>query len=291
MLDGIADYIQVWPSHGAGSAYGKALGAVPSSTIGYEKRFNPAILAASDEQGFVDFILTGQPEPPLYFANMKRDNKVGPPVLGGVPQPPRIDAAQLRALDGRRVAIADTRPWEAFRMGHVRNSLSLPLRQTFNTDAGSLIRDDEDIVLIVDPSRLDEAVRDLIRIGLDRIRGWFDANDLDQYETSDTPLVTIAEITAEEAPAMMVSDRVQVLDVRRATEFAGGHMPNAINVAHTRLAARLDEVPKDRHLLVNCRTGARSARACSYLQRLGYEVANLKGGILAWDLVHVGADR
>ncbi|HCT46037.1 MAG TPA: MBL fold metallo-hydrolase, partial [Phycisphaerales bacterium] len=84
-LEGIPDFVQVWPAHGAGSACGKALGAVPTSTIGYEKRFNPAILAGRDEQRFVDFILSGQPEPPLYFANMKRDNKIGPPVLGGLP--------------------------------------------------------------------------------------------------------------------------------------------------------------------------------------------------------------
>jgi hydroxyacylglutathione hydrolase len=68
-------------------------------------------------------------------------------------------------------------------------------------------------------------------------------------------------------------------------------MPGAINVAHTRLAARLAEVPKDRHLLVNCRTGKRSARASSFLQRLGYEVTNLEGGILAWDQAHATTER
>jgi hydroxyacylglutathione hydrolase len=81
-LGEIPDFVQIWPAHGAGSACGKALGAVPMSTVGYEKRFNPAIQAAATEQGFVDFILTGQPEPPMYFANMKRDNKVGPAGAG-----------------------------------------------------------------------------------------------------------------------------------------------------------------------------------------------------------------
>lgn len=290
-LHGVPDFVQVWPAHGAGSACGKALGAVPTSTIGYERRFNPAIRAASSEQQFVDFILTGQPEPPLYFATMKRLNKVGPPVLGGLPRPPRMTVAELRALDGRAIAIVDTRPWEAYRAGHVRHSLSLPLSKSFNTDAGLFIREDEDIYLIIQPDEVEEAVRDLIRIGLDRIKGWFDASELEQYETADTPLVTLAEVSAEEASEMLDGPRVQVLDVRRATEFAGGHMPGAINVAHTRLAARLAEVPKDRHLLVNCRTGKRSARASSFLQRLGYEVTNLEGGILAWDQAHATTER
>jgi glyoxylase-like metal-dependent hydrolase (beta-lactamase superfamily II) len=78
----LADDVIVYPAHGAGSACGKALGAVPSTTVGYEKMFNPSVLAAKTEQGFVDFILDAQPEPPLYFARMKRDNKIGPRVLG-----------------------------------------------------------------------------------------------------------------------------------------------------------------------------------------------------------------
>ena len=95
-LHDVPDFVQVWPGHGAGSACGKALGAVPMSTIGYEMRFNPAIRAATSEDEFVDFILSWQPEPPLYFATMKKLNKVGPPVLGGVPQPKRMKATELR---------------------------------------------------------------------------------------------------------------------------------------------------------------------------------------------------
>ncbi len=78
----LPDFLQLWPGHGAGSACGKTLGAVPQSTVGYEKRFNPAVNAAVDEERFVRFILYGQPEPPLYFARMKKENKEGPAILG-----------------------------------------------------------------------------------------------------------------------------------------------------------------------------------------------------------------
>ncbi|TWT41664.1 putative metallo-hydrolase [Phycisphaerae bacterium RAS1] len=282
-LERIADFVQVWPAHGAGSACGKALGAVPTSTVGYERRFNPAIRAASSEQTFVDFILSGQPEPPLYFANMKRVNKLGPRVLGGLPQPPRLGAAELSRLDGRRVAIVDTRAWDPFRAGHIPGALSFPLTKSFNTDAGSMIREDEDIYLIIEPARVEEAVRDLVRIGLDHIRGWYPADEMTALSSADVTLETLREIDAAAARELVEQQRVSVLDVRRATEFAEGRIPGATNIAHTRLAARLKELPEGRPLLVHCRSGVRSARSCALLRRAGLEVLNLKGGFLAWE--------
>jgi hydroxyacylglutathione hydrolase len=282
-LDDLADHVQVWPGHGAGSACGKALGAVPTSTIGYERRFNPALRAAADERGFLEFILAGQPEPPLYFATMKRVNRDGPPVLGGLPDPPRQDAAGLRGVDPRAVAILDTRPWDAFRRGHVPGSLSIPMGRTFSTDAGCFVRDGEPIHLIVRPGDLEEAVRGLIRVGLDEIRAWHDASALDAWEDADHTLHEVTQVNAADAHTMVDAGDVAVLDVRRATEFAEGHVPGAVNIAHTRLMSRLDDVPTGSRLLVNCRSGVRSARSCAALMRAGHRVINLEGGFLAWE--------
>lgn len=282
-LDAIPDFVQVWPAHGAGSACGKALGAVPTSTIGYERRFNPAIRAAESEQRFVDFILSGQPEPPLYFARMKRDNKLGPRVLGPLPEPRRLTVDELRGLDAQTVAIVDTRPWDAFRSGHVPGALSFPLSRSFNTDAGSMLREDEDIYLIAEPARIEEALRDLVRVGLDRIVGWFPAAEIGTFEGNGRSLARVREISVEEAAELQRSGRANVLDVRRATEFSDGHLPGAKNIAHTRLAGRISEVPRDRPLVVNCQGGTRSARAVALLQRSGFEVMNLKGGFAAWE--------
>lgn len=276
------DYLQVWPAHGAGSACGKALGAVPTTTVGYEKMFNPSIRAASSERGFVDYILTAQPEPPLYFARMKRDNKLGPKVLGGVPRRPQMTVEELKRLDGRAAAVIDARPWAAFRAGHVAGALHLPLNNSFNTDAGSLVAEAEPIVLIVEPSRVEEAVRDLIRVGLDQIVGWFDAGGFGQYVAAGGKVAATPEVGIADARAELDRNKPFVLDVRRAAEFAEGHIPGAINIAHTRLLARLDEVPKGRPILVNCRSGGRSARACSLLQKHGYACTNVAGGLLAW---------
>lgn len=285
-LHSVPDFVQVWPAHGAGSACGKALGSVPTSTIGYERRFNPAIRAAHSEQNFVDFMLSGQPEPPLYFANMKRVNKTGPAVLGPLPIPPQINAADLCRLDSKAVAIIDTRSWDAFRQGHVPGALFFPLNRSFNSDAGSMVREDEDIYLIIEPGRVNEAVRDLVRIGLDRIKGWYPSAEMSAYQTAGGKLAATREVSIDEADNLLREQRAAVLDVRRMTEFGEGHIPKAVNIAHTRLASRLAEVPKGKPLLVNCQGGSRSARSCALLQRAGYEVMNLKGGMQAWEAAH-----
>lgn len=281
LLEDIPDFVQVWPAHGAGSACGKALGAVPTSTVGYERRFNPALLAATDEQNFVDFILSGQPEPPMYFSEMKRANKEGPTVLGGLPNPARIDLKTIMALDPKKVAIIDTRTWVEFKSGHIPGALYVPLNKSFSTDAGSLIRNDEDIYLIVEGARVKEAIRDLIRIGFDRIKGWIEPEELGHAQS--IMLATTKSVTVNEAQPMLGSPGFAVLDVRRATEFTEGHIPGATNIAHTRLMGRMDEVPNADTLLINCRSGGRSSRASAFLQRAGYNVINLEGGMLAWE--------
>ncbi len=288
-LNDVPEFVQVWPGHGAGSACGKALGAVPSSTIGYERRFNPAIRAAQNEQGFIDFILSGQPEPPLYFAEMKRLNKLGPPVLGlakALPMPQRTTLDALTRVDAKSHAIVDTRAWPAFRDGHIPFSLSLPLDRTFNTNAGSFIGLDTPIHLIVEPERLEEAVRDLLRIGLDRIESWLDPAEL----RSGADLATIDEVSPEEA-ARLIERGAGVLDVRRRTEFDDGHLHGATNIAHTRLAARTRETPDAETLVVHCQGGVRSARAAAFLRREGRNVVNLRGGYLAWTKAALPVDH
>ncbi|MCC6360999.1 MAG: MBL fold metallo-hydrolase [Phycisphaerales bacterium] len=285
----IPEFVQVWPAHGAGSACGKALGAVPMSTIGYERRFNPAILAATSEARFVDYILAGQPEPPLYFARMKRDNKRGPRILGKLPSPRRLSTADLKALDTKAVALVDTRSWAAFRAGHLPGSLFHPVNSAFVTDVGSMVGENEEIVLIVTEGQLETAIRDLVRIGLDRVAGWAAPEQIDELRSLGVRLAETPEIDV--AAARRRGDEFAVLDVRRGAEYAEGHIAGSLNIAHTRLAAQLDRVPRDRPLLVQCRSGGRSARACALLERRGYRVANLAGGMLAWEAAGAPVER
>jgi hydroxyacylglutathione hydrolase len=118
----LQDYVQVWPAHGAGSTCGKSLGAVPQTTVGYEKLYNASLSVAADgEEAFVGAILAGQPEPQTYFARMKRDNNHGVPLLGALPQPQKFTAAELeRTVEKGETLVVDTRlDRSAFMARHV----------------------------------------------------------------------------------------------------------------------------------------------------------------------------
>jgi hydroxyacylglutathione hydrolase len=279
----LPDFLQVWPAHGAGSACGKALGAVPQSTVGYEKRFNPALQLMNDENAFVQNILEGQPEPPLYFATMKRLNKQGPPVLGKLPQPYELSADELMKVDAKAHAILDTRPWTKFRAAHVPGALHAPLNNQFPTVAGSFVDEGEEIHLICEPSQVDEAVRCLIRIGLDDVRGFATPASLEMAAARGLRMVATREIDAATFRKEMQRSDAAVLDVRRASEFELGHVPGAINIAHTRLRSRLDEVPQGQPLLVHCQGGVRSAFATALLERHGFTPTNIAGGFGAYE--------
>ncbi len=269
----VPEYLQIWPGHGAGSACGKALGAIPETTVGYELRYNASIRSATSEDDFVNFILEGQPEPPLYFARMKRDNKLGPKVIKGLPQPKHLSLSEFKKLAGNTdVAVLDTRERDQFAQGHLPGSLLSPLNKAFNTVAGSYITEDNEIYLIVEDHKLEEAVRDLYRIGLDKVIGYVTPTDFDHYKEQGGTVDSIPVEKFNEIDKYEGDIAYQILDVRKASEYQEGSIPGAQNIAHTRLLPRLDEVDKERSIVVHCQAGGRSAVASALLKRNGYNI-------------------
>lgn len=274
----LPDFLQVWPGHGAGSACGKALGAVPESTVGYERRFSPALEeAARGREHFVSYILEGQPEPPMYFARMKHDNRDGPPLLGGLPAPRAVTPEELAALPSEEVVVIDTRADRSeFMKGHLPGSIYIPMTNSFNTAAGSVIIDAAtEIYLVIEPGDLDAAVRDLVRIGLDRVEGHTSPDELRAYLAGGGAAASIPEIDFEGVKEALASTPSRVLDVRYLSEFSAGHVPGAVNASYTRLPAyrdRLAAFHPGETMLVHCLSGARAAVASSYLAREGYDV-------------------
>lgn len=248
------DYLQVLPGHGAGSACGKGISSVPGSTVGYEKMFNWA-LSIDDEDEFVEAVLTGQPEPPVYFAEMKHINRDGPPVLGELPAPRQLGADRLMSVLGEGAPVIDTRPADEFARGHVPGTINIPLDRSFNTWAGWLVPYDRDFYLIVAESCdgcAEAAAKDLAMIGLDRIAGWFSSDALDTWTIGGGLLEATPQIAADELLVRMNSGDVAVLDVRGRTEWEAGHLPGVENIPVGYLTEHLGEIPRDRPLVLLC---------------------------------------
>ena len=284
-LAAFEDYLQIWPGHGAGSACGKALGAVPVTTLGYERRTSPALLkAAAGEDDFVRYILADQPEPPLYFAAMKRLNRDGAPVLGTIPAPRRLSAEAIAAFAASaETQLVDTRvDRQAFMQSHVPGSFYVPLNKTFTTSAGSVLDMDAPVVLLVDESRLDEAVRDLLRIGYDRISGWAPPSTIDELRQQGTRLAGIESISFEELERRRSTASLEILDVRTAAEHASAHIPDSRQIAHTRLRDALGLVPATSPVYVHCAAGARAAVSAALLAHHGRRVVHVDGAFASW---------
>ena len=284
----LPDALQVWPAHGAGSACGKSLGAVPQSTVGYEKATSPILKLVGNERAFVDDILSGQPEPPLYFARMKTLNRDGVALLGAMPQPPAITSVATHAAEWEKpgTIIIDTRPWAAFRDGHLPNSIWAPTSMMFSMVAGSYAKPEEKIVLVADSARADELIRSLVRIGYDKIVALVAPETIATAPNLErTPEVTVndaAAASASQAAGTASAAEDFILDVRGASEHAAGCVNGSTNVAYTRLAAHIAQLPRDKRLLVHCALGGRSAAATSMLRRLGFDAVNVAGGFEEW---------
>jgi hydroxyacylglutathione hydrolase len=284
----LPDYLQIWPGHGAGSACGKALSAVPQSTLGYEKRFNWAF-GITDESEFVRAVLAGQPEPPRYFGEMKRINRSGPRLLGQRPRPPRLPAEALVTAVASGMLVLDTRDAAAFGRRSYRGTLNIPANRSFSNWAGSLLPYDRELRLIADERRVDELIADLAGIGLDRVEGYWSTESVEAIPESDAmlqsvPPISLAEMVNGGPPAT-------ILDVRREGEWQAGHIPGSLNIPLGQLEERLGDVPRGR-LVVHCQTGGRAAIAASLLLARGFDAVHLfPGGLAEWQAAGQPIDR
>ncbi|MCO6466460.1 MAG: MBL fold metallo-hydrolase [Bradyrhizobiaceae bacterium] len=276
----LPDHVQVHPAHGAGSACGKALGAIPSSTVGYEKLVNWA-LKHTDEEAFIAELLSGQPEPPHYFAMMKKLNKVPRPLCTHVPELKEVQVQDIAASLERAEPVVDTRSKLQYSERHIPGTLSIPNTKSFSTWAGWLLPYDKPCTLIVDKEHASDVTRKLMRIGIDAIAGylpdpapWFTQGGTSQ----DVELMDAVTLGAEHQ-----NPNVTVIDVRGASEYERGHIPGAINIHVGHLEQNLDRIPHSGTVVLSCAGGDRSNIAASVLQRAGYtNLVNFTPGFAGW---------
>lgn len=274
----LPEYVQVWSAHGAGSACGKALGAVHSSTVGYEKIRNWAFQYGEDEKGFTDYLLADQPEPPKYFAMMKHLNKVDRTLLIEIPKHPKLSKAQFLSAYEKGIKIIDARNKADFAKGFISGSLNIQGNSSFSTWCGWLINYQEQFILVADDSQMEELTRKLMRIGLDNIYGYIsDVNDL------GIALQSADVIALDEFKTYIQQGNVQIVDVRGASEYEAGHIEGAGNVFVGTLPDNLDKISKEKQVVIHCQAGDRSALAYSILAKNGFKnVKNFSGGMKEW---------
>ncbi len=271
MLKTLPDYLQILPGHGAGSACGKALDAVPSSTLGYEKLVNPA-LQIDDENSFVEWLLSDQPPAPRYFAQMKRINKAGAPLLSTLHQPERMERFLLNDVLRSNALVIDARR----RNLHVACALHIQPTDSFSTYAGWFVDYAHPVHLIAASEQVDDLVGKLRAIGVDHIAGYFLPDEIDMHSK---PLPAISVDDAAER----LRKGALLLDVREASEYQQERISGAVNIPYHDLPLHFDDLPTDQPIVIYCTSGTRSQIAASLLERHNFtHFAHIEGGIDAW---------
>lgn len=274
----LPEYVQVWSAHGAGSACGKALGAVHSSTVGYEKIRNWAFQFNENEKDFIANLLADQPEPPKYFAMMKHLNKVKRPLLLEVPIHVKLTDKQFLSAYKKGIKIIDTRNKMDYAKGFIPGSLNIQGNNSFSTWAGWLLNYQEQFILIANDNEIEDLTRKLMRIGLDNVYGYISDVNEAGIELQKADIINL-----ETFKTYINKNNVQIVDVRGLTEFNTAHIENAHHIFVGTLQNNLDKISKDKEVIIYCQAGDRSSVAYSLLKRNGFNnVKNFAGGMNEW---------
>lgn len=274
----LPEHVQVWPGHGAGSACGKALGAVHSTTVGYEKIRNWAFKLSGDQEAFTNYLLADQPEAPKYFAMMKKLNKVDRPLLVEVPKHAELSKEQFLEAYQNGMKVIDTRNKVDFAAGFIPGSLNIQHNNSIATWAGWLLSYDEPFIVVSDADQMEELTRKLMRIGLDNMYGY-----VSDVISLGVELAQADVISLEEFKTYVGREEVQIVDVRGKSEYEAGHVEGAEHVFVGTILDNLAKISKDKQVVIHCQAGDRAAIAYSALVKNGYtNVKNFSEGMKAW---------
>jgi hydroxyacylglutathione hydrolase len=284
----LPDASLVYPAHGAGSLCGKALGRETVSTIGEQRRSNYA-LQPMTKAAFVDLVTADQPDAPPYFTYDAVLNSQERPTLDEALarelNPMTLDL--VLALQRTGGQILDTRDPIEFAAAHLAGSLNIGLGGQYATWAGTMLSRDRPIVIIADPGREHEAATRLGRIGFDHIVGYL-RDGLHSLESRADLTATTERVSAPLAAARLATGEPLAIDVRTPAEREQKSVAGSMSIPLNHLAERVEELPKNRPLLVYCAGGYRSSIAASLLQQRGFtRVSEIAGGLAAWEAANL----
>jgi glyoxylase-like metal-dependent hydrolase (beta-lactamase superfamily II) len=277
----LPDFCEVYPAHGAGSLCGRAMGAKRTSTIGYERKNNPALQIGGKPE-FIKSLTTNMPAAPDHFARCSATNAAGPVPVRILPVPAPL-AAEAFAEQARkpRAIVLDVRSFDAFGGQHVPGAWNIDFTGNFATFAGWTLPVDGELLIVADsPAIVREAAVWLRRVGLDQVTGYLDGGML-SWSLAGLPTEHVPQLSPQELHQMAASkSQMTLVDVRSREEFEASSIPGAINIPAPDLRRRHTELPKDRPAVTICTSGTRSSLAASILQRNGFkDVRNAAGGM------------
>jgi rhodanese-related sulfurtransferase len=281
----LPDSMIVYPGHGAGSLCGKAIGKETFSTMGEQRRSNYA-LQPMTKDAFITLVAEDQPDAPSYFTYDAVLNTRERETLDDTLATRMTPLSLERVLDlaNRGAQLLDTRDPTEFAAAHLRGSINIGLGGQFANWAGTILDHDRPIVIISTPGREHEAGVRLGRIGFDRIAGYLDHGMLRLAERPD--LTTRIERLSAPVAAERLTSSVPplLLDVRSPHEYGTKRIQRAENIPLNHLRERLEELPRNRPIVVHCAGGYRSSIAASLLESQGFsQVSEIAGGVSAWE--------
>jgi hydroxyacylglutathione hydrolase len=274
--------LPLYPAHGAGSPCGANI-CDRQSTIGHERRHNPA-LQFSDEAAFIDWVLRTAPPMPRYYPRMKRINAQGPEILNELPVVEWLEpAAFQRRIQQGEVHLIDNRTMRDFGDSHIAGAWNLGPRPELSLWAGWMLDPAKPIALVLPRDQdLPEVLRQFLRVGFTRFAGCL-RGGMDAWVTARLPVQRLAQVPVQELNPLLPSRDFQALDVRTPSEWDAGHVPGARYLFLGELSEKLRDLNPDQPLVVYCATGYRSSLAASILQAHGFRaVRNVPGGYAAW---------
>lgn len=276
-----SDDLEIYPAHGAGSMCGKALGTHPQSTLGYERKMNPAF-QKRDEKEWIDRLMDQMPEAPPYFPRMKKVNVQGPKIIGNNPPGSLpLPAREVYELQSEGAVVLDVRSKELFAKGHIPGSINIPCSSMLSSYAGWVLDPSWNLILVGE-GRIEKAEAALLRVGFDAIEGHLEGG-IAAWEEDALPLETLTSISVESLQEKIESGE-PVVDVRTQSEWELGHIPGAYHFPMGPLSKELMQtVDKSAPLSLICGGGTRSAIMASILKRAGFtNVVDVDKGMSAW---------
>jgi hydroxyacylglutathione hydrolase len=279
----LPDYCEVYPAHGAGSLCGRSMGAKYLTTIGYERRYNPALQLAKAD--FVRSLTTGMPPAPDHFSRCSDINRDGPALLADLPALKELRPAEFRErMEDPQVTVMDVRSYTAFASLHIPGAWHLDLNGNFPTFAGWVLPVDKEILLVAD-DYADAVAANLWarRVGMDRISGYLHGG-MTTWATAGLRTADIHLVSAKELHDRLTgTSNLVLVDVRAPLEFEDSHISGAVNIPAPDLRTRHVELDPAKPTFVLCSSGNRSSLAASILKQHGFqEVHNVAGGLTGY---------